>query len=164
MKAYVVDTNVPVVANGRTPQAGPGCAAACVEALGDIKEHGLIVLDDRNLILDEYMKNLSLAGQPGLGDAFMKWVFESQAVPERCEQVPITPRGGADDDFEEFPDAPALRAFDRSDRKFVAVALTSRRRPVIQDAVDSDWWDYRRALRQHGARIQFLCPEQFRGE
>ena len=82
-------------------------------------------------------------------------------MQERCEQVEITPIGGSDWDFEEFPLDSELGTFDRSDRKFVAVALASKNAPQILNAVDSDWWIHRNRLRQHGLVVQFLCQELF---
>lgn len=162
MSAFVVDTNVPVVANGRTPQAGPDCVTACVDALKAVIDGEGIVLDDAMLILTEYRGKLSMSGQGGPGNAFMKWVFDNQAVIQRCEQVHITAKGlNVRDDFEEFPTDCALATFDRSDRKFVAVALTSKRNPEVLNAVDSDWWKYRAVLNKHGVRIRFVCPGQF---
>ena len=158
MSAFVVDTNVPVVANGRSEQADPNCVIACIQSLQDIKSRGIVVLDDGMRILQEYRRNLSLSGQPGLGSAFLKWVWNIQAVDEQCERVPIRQRPEDDQDFEEFPRDPALAGFDRSDRKFVAVALASRKEPTILNAVDPDWWTYREALGKHGVRIRFLCP------
>jgi hypothetical protein len=124
---------------------------------------GLLVVDDRGVILREYMDHLSLSGQPGLGDAFLKWVWNVQAT-DRVMKAKVTPRGRDDDDFAEFPDDAALRSFDRSDRKFVAVALSSRRDPEVLNAVDSDWWNCREALQKHGIKLVFLCPEQFSKE
>ncbi len=40
MNASVVDTNVPVVANGKSAQADPDCVIACIKALTDIRERG----------------------------------------------------------------------------------------------------------------------------
>lgn len=160
MSAFVVDTNVPVVANGRAEQASPRCVFACVRALEGAYRDGVIVLDDGGRVLREYVKNLSRSGQPGAGDFFMKWVWQNQAVRERCEQVTITPRASDPEDYEEFPRDAALVGFDRSDRKFVAVALASSRRPTVLNAVDSDWWDFGAALAQHGVRINNLCPDQ----
>jgi hypothetical protein len=74
MRAVVVDTNVAVVANGRADHASLDCQQACLDALKSVKERGMVVLDDAMHILKEYMDNLSLSGQPGLGDAFFKWV------------------------------------------------------------------------------------------
>ena len=158
MNAFVVDTNVPVVANGRSEQASPDCVLACIESLEAVRSKGLVVLDDGMRILQEYMNNLSMSGQPGPGDAFMKWVWTVQAVTEHCERVTIQPKREDDQDFEEFPRDPDLTDFDRADRKFVAVARASRNRPTILNAVDPDWWTHREALRRHGVRIRFLCP------
>ena len=105
------------------------------------------------------MRNLSLSGQPGVGDAFLKWVWQNQANASTCEMIVIHPRGTSGEDYEEFPDDPALARFDRSDRKFVAVALGSNLNPDILNAVDRDWWDFRVSLEAHGVRITFLCHE-----
>jgi len=157
----VVDTNVPIVANGKSEQACSRCVNACIDALQDIYDTGGVVLDDRWRIISEYQNKLSSSGQPGPGDAFMKWVLNHKANVERCECVQITEhetRG-----FEEFPDDPRLCDFDKSDRKFVAVALASRNRPEILNAVDSDWWDARKALTDCGLKIRFVYPDQFSG-
>jgi hypothetical protein len=107
------------------------------------------------------MKNCSLGGQPGFGDKFLKWVFYHQASPDHCELVEIHPRDGSEDDFVEFPDDPALARFDRSDRKFAAVARASQYNPAVLNATDSHWWIHRDALGRHGIVIEFLCHEQF---
>jgi len=159
MSAFVVDTNVPVVANGRSEHADPDCVIACINALGAVIANGIIVLDDAMQILHEYMSNLSLSGQPGAGDAFMKWVWSVQADVDRCEQVLLTSCSPDSDNFHEFPDDADLADFDRSDRKFVAVALASRQKPVVLNAVDSDWAQSHVALERHGVTIDFLCPQ-----
>jgi hypothetical protein len=159
MSAYVVDTNVLFVANQASPQAGPQCVNACVNALRAAKE-GIVVLDDSWRILGEYGNKLN-PGQPGAGDLFLKWVHKNQTNPDHCEQVRLTLRSNDQDDFNEFPDDEALERFDRSDRKFVAVALASKNEPDVLNAVDRDWWDYREELKRHQVHIQFLCPGQF---
>ena len=164
MNAYVVDTNVAVVANRKSPQAGPACVLACVNSLEQIVRQGKVLLDDKRRILDEYMRNLSLSGQPGFGDAFFKWVWQNQANTKTCETVVIHPRDDSGEDYEEFPDDPALSKFDRSDRKFVAVAVASNCNPTVLNAVDRDWWDFRELLEAHGLRITFLCSGQFNGD
>jgi len=163
LNAYVVDTNVAVVANCNSPQAGPACVLACVNALEQIVRHGKVLLDDKRRILYEYMKNLSLSGQPGFGDAFLEWVWQNQANTDACGTAVIHPRNGSGEDYEEFPEDPALSRFDRSDRKFVAVAVASNLNPEILNAVDRDWWDFRVSLQAHGLRITFLCHGQFDG-
>lgn len=159
MKAFVVDTNVAVVANGRSRQADRDCVLACVDALDELIREGMIVLDEGSLILNEYRRNLRPSGEPGFGDKFMKWVHIHQAVAARCERVRITPQSAETDDFVGFPDDPALRSFHRDDRKYVAVALASRSNPEMLNAVDPDWWQHRDALARNGVRLRFLCPQ-----
>lgn len=163
MTAFVIDTNVAVAASGRADQASAGCVLRCIAALRDIRQNGVVVLDDGARILRQYMTNLSLSGQPGAGDVFMKWVWQHQAVVTRCEQVSITPLAEDPNDFEEFPRDDDLADFDRDDRVFVAVALASRRAPTILNATDSDWWESRDALSRNGVHVAFLCSELFEG-
>lgn len=159
MRAYVVDTNVPVVANGKSTQADPDCVMACVGKLKTVRNRGVVVLDDGMAILREYMANLNMAGQPGPGDAFMKWVFSVQADSRRCERVPLSERSDQPEQYEAFPDASELSDFDPSDRKFVAVALASTKQPEVLNAVDSDWANHYTALTANGLSVVFLCPQ-----
>jgi len=142
----IIDTNVPVVANGNSPQASPECVRNCARRLNEVTQHGKLVLDDKWLILQEYQNNLRSTGQPGVGDAFLKWVLTNYANPQRCEIVRITPKDYDQTDFQEFPDDPELEGFDRNDRKFVTVAISHPDRPPILQAVDVQWWQMRVAL------------------
>lgn len=159
MAAYVVDTNVPIAANGKS-HADPACVIWCIDILLVIRSEGVVVLDDGMRILSEYMGYLSMAGEPGAGDAFMKWVWNVQADENLCERVAITFRPDAGgESFAEFPDDPELVGFDRSDRKFVAAAIASHRNPVILNALDSDWAESYLALARNRLSIRFLCPQ-----
>ncbi len=158
MSCYVIDANVPIVANGKSGQADPECVIACAEILEKIYNSGTVILDDSMLILTEYMNHLNMAGQPGLGDAFMKWIWQVQADSRHCKQFHIEASRTDPDDFSEFPDDPRLKKFDRSDRKYVAVALRSNCRPEIVNAVDNDWADHYEALTDAGLKIRFICP------
>ena len=118
------------------------------------------MLDDSMRILSEYMAHLNMDGEPGAGDAFMKWVWSVQADQSYCERVTLSRvLGGDENDFSEFPEDRELRNFDRSDRKFVAVALASESNPHILNALDSDWANHYTALTRNGITIRFLCPE-----
>lgn len=157
MKSFVVDTNVGIVANDRDGERDPDCVLACVEALDDARQ-GRVVIDSGMRILDEYRRHLSPAGEPGLGDAFMKWLWDRQADTRHVEQADITPYSSDPDDFEQFPRDKNLVRFDRSDRKFVAVALAAACRPSILNATDRDWWEFRAGLEAVGVRVRFVCP------
>ncbi len=154
--SVVIDTNVLVVANGGHPPAANACVLACIEAL-EAARAGVVLVDDGGRILDEYARHASHAGQPGVGDRFFKWLWDHQAMAGSCSQVSIT--DDADRGFAEFPDDPALAAFDRDDRKFVAVALASGLRPPVLNASDSDWWEFDAVLKHHGVDVDYLCPE-----
>ncbi len=92
----------------------------------------------------------------------MKWVLTHQADPIRITRVSITPIPDSEDgnDFEEFPQHPGLRAFDRSDRKFVATANACPGKPPILQASDSKWQGWKTALGEAGITVKFLCPDE----
>jgi hypothetical protein len=158
---FAVDTNVLVVANVQSPQASPECVNTCIHQLREIQLNHTIVLDIEWHIMREYQAKANPAGQPGVGDAFLRWILINQANSERCEFVSITLKQEREDDteFEEFPNDPQLAGFDRSDCKFVAVALAHPEKPPILNAVDRDWWNYRHVLLNYDLRIIFLCQE-----
>ena len=156
----VLDTNVAVVSNGDTEQAGWDCVANCAAAIRRVIESQRLLVDELGLILDEYMRNLNISGQPGLGDAFFKFIWDNQANERHCRKVAATPN--SERGFDEFPDDPSLSQFDMDDRKFVAVAIASGSVPKILNASDTDWRDYRQELGRHGVEIEFLCPDLMR--
>lgn len=152
----LVDTNVPIVANGKSEQADDSLVEACIDAILELTRKGGLVVDDGGLIFEEYRQNLSFSGQPGTGDAFMKWVHDHQWNLDYCERRPITLLEGDDRVFAEFPIAAALQEFDASDRKFVAVAnATEPKRPILE-AVDFKWWGWKDALAVEGIEVIFL--------
>ncbi len=165
MNAVVLDTNVLVVANEREnpKERSQACVEACQDALMEIRNPDSpvpVLLDSQGLIWEEYSRYCTYKGQPGLGDAFFLWLFERQGDLRYCKKIDL--RNHPERTFEQFPADEALEGFDRSDRKFVAVALGYEEKALIYNAVDSDWWQYRQALAQHGVAIDFLCEEELR--
>ena len=156
----VVDTNVAKVANGESPQASPNCVNICTNRLERIMNGEMkLVLDADWIILDEYSRNLRSSGKPGTGDRFLAWCLRNWTTPEQCDLVSITPSEGSETNFEEFPKDPELENFDPDDQKFVAVALVHPEKPLILQAVDSQWLDFRDVLLQHGVRVEFICED-----
>lgn len=160
MMHWVVDTNVPRVANWPhdSTHASPECVLECVRRIRELTTRGGLLLDDGWRIIREYQNQLRSAGQPGVGDAFLRAVLTRYADPAWCTLVPVTPH--PERDFEEYPDDPDLAAFDRSDHKFVAVALAGPQPATVLNAVDRDWSEHRQALERNGLRIEFLCPAE----
>lgn len=160
-KICVVDTNVPKTANLATQpdpnsDVSDACVLACVEAVEHvIKKRGLII-DAADEIFDEYRQQLSIKGQPGVGDRFMKWVHDNRWSLPVAQRVHITQNG---DSYDAFPTHDDLSDFDRSDQKFVAVANAHKNKPPILQATDSNWWGWKDALADVGIVVQFLCPE-----
>ncbi|MBI5446419.1 MAG: hypothetical protein HY900_35045, partial [Deltaproteobacteria bacterium] len=157
----VVDTNVGIAANEKS-SASLTCVLTCVAALREVMTSGHIVIDDSWRIIGEYKRELLPDGQPGVGDLFLKWVLTNQWNPDRCTMVSITPKADDPEDFEEFPVHKGLTKFDRSDRKFVAVAAAHPAAPPILEATDSKWWGWKGALAECGIEVRFLCPAEIR--
>ncbi|MDR2897618.1 MAG: hypothetical protein LBU99_02300 [Spirochaetaceae bacterium] len=158
---YVIDTNVLVTANkSRTMKNEPkelhDCIRTCVDVLDSVKQTKQVVLDFDDEIFIEYINNLSLSGQPGQGDAFIKWLHQNRWSFPDSQRVKITKAG---DSYTEFSDHPDLADFDISDRKFVATANAHDEKPPILQATDSKWWGWKDALEESGISVQFLCPK-----
>jgi len=135
----LVDTNVPKTANlvmqpDPDSDVSDDCVQACIEAVEHIKiGQCVLVIDAGDEIFDEYQQQLSMRGQPGVGDSFMKWVYDHRWNADKVTQVPITKNGNS---YDEFPDHVGLNDFDPSDRKFVAVANAHPEKPPIVQATD----------------------------
>ena len=153
----IVDTNVAVVANGKSEQASEECVDTCIGRLEQIM-HGetKLVLDADWIILGEYSRNLHSRGAD-VGDRFLRWVLNNRIT--QCELVSITPIENSETEFEEFPTDPALKDFHSKDRKFVAVALAHSDKPPILEALDSGWLNFGDVLSRHGVRVEFICKD-----
>jgi len=148
----VVDTNVAIVANGRSDSnASIECHLAAIEFLNEMATNGCVIVDLDGEIQEEYRKHLKPSGQPGVGDRFYQLILLSS--PLRVQRIAL-PRHSTGE-YVDFPTDPALAPFDPSDRKFAAAAKKSSC-PVV-NATDSDWLSYESVLRSHGIRVQFLC-------
>ena len=160
-KKCLVDTNVPVNANLATnpepySDVPDECVLACIEAIEHIIKKRGLVIDEGNEIFDEYRQQLSMKGQPGVGDRFMKWVHDNQWGLPDTDRVTITKNG---ESYDQFPDHNGLNDFDNSDRKFIAVANTHPAKPPVLQATDSKWWGWKDALKEVGITVQFLCSD-----
>lgn len=155
----VVDTNVGMTANQRNAAASAACAAASARALHAVMKNGHVFVDDEGRIVAEYRKNLSAKGEPGPGDLFLKWLLTHEYSAERVSRVPLSERDDPED-FVELPKPPKGTCYDRSDRKFLAVAAAHAEHPPILQSFDSKWWGWREALAEIGVRIHFLCERE----
>jgi hypothetical protein len=152
-----------MVANGADAGASPQCVAASAKALLEVTSKGHLFIDDGGTIVAEYRKHLSAKGQPGPGDAFLKWVLTHEWSRVYVTRVRITRCDRGDgEDYEELPPPPPGIRYDPSDRKFLAVAAAHPEHPVVLQFLDSKWWGWRKSLAAAGVRLHFLCPRDSR--
>ncbi len=151
MRRFVVDTNVPVVANSRSKAGNvrtPSnqCRKATIEFLIEVLNTDKVLLDTAGEIQDEYHKHLNPRGQPGVGDLFYLQVLRS--APSKIERHEL-PKG-KDGEYVDLPRSLIEANFDRSDRKFAALAKRT-------NATDSDWLIHRKTMIEAGIRLKFVC-------
>lgn len=155
MTRCVVDTNVPIVANGPAAhnQDPPSveCREAAVRFLAGVLTSGKVLLDLGGEIQAEYSRHLKPSGQPGVGDRFYQEVLLS--APRRIERIHLPKRDNGE--FADLPQALIDANFDPSDRKFAALAR--REQVPVVNATDSDWLDHRVVLKENGIQVEFLC-------
>ena len=160
----VVDTNVATTANGMNDGASPGCVAASARALQQVTRAGHVYVDDGGEVVREYCRNLKRSGEPGPGDSFLKWLLQHEWGGQRVTRVRITAKEHDSDDFEELPTPDDGTVYDRSDRKFLAVAAAHQGRPHILQSFDSKWWGWRASLAKCGVTIHFLCEAEIKAK
>jgi hypothetical protein len=164
MSCVIIDENVAIVANdvtristGRPPltrQADDKCRLATIRRVRQVISKETVIVDSSDLVMRGYRRHLSGKGQPGVGDAFLRWVSDHLYDSTRVRQVPLT--SDEDGQFSAFPSDPDLRSFDRADRVFVALAIESGD-AVIVNAVDSDYRLHQSGLDRFGVRVEELC-------
>ena len=155
----VVDTNVAVAANGSHGAASRECVDASARALHGVMSGGHLFIDQAGQIVREYRDNLSAKGQPGPGDAFLKWVLTHEWGGVNVTRVPLTL---SDADLTEFAELPAPTngvRYDPSDRKFLAVSAAHPEHPPILQATDTKWWGWRESLAKARVPVHFLCGD-----
>jgi predicted nucleic acid-binding protein len=153
---FVIDTNVPVAANGRDTHANLACQLACVrflQAVASDRSNNQIVVDEYGLILDEYNSHLHFKGQPGVGDMFFKYLHDRMYDGAKVQVAAITP---IDDDTRGFDELP-VNQLDSSDRKFLATALSAG--AEIVNSLDTDWHCQRVFVAGLNVAVRQLCPD-----
>jgi len=122
-------------------------------------ESGHVFIDTDGRIVKEYRRRLSAKGQPGPGDAFLKWLLTNEWGEARVTRVKITPKMADADNFEELPAPSKGVIYDPSDRMFLAVAAAHPEHPSVLQSLDSKWWGWQESLQEVGITIHFICPD-----
>lgn len=153
----IIDTNVLVLADYGASHPDPDCALECVRYLRDTIGRTPVGLDAEGRILAEYKVNTVKGIQPGVGYQLLLYLYTNQHDPRWGRRVDLHDHPVRE--FDEFPESPDLQSFDRSDRKFVAVALACGEDHEIANAADSDWEIWLPALESNGVNVRFLCGD-----
>lgn len=158
----VVDENVLVVANDLSrlsrgleplcPEASEECRIACAEELYRLVEKGNVVLDGGSEYFDKYRAHCSLQGQPGVGDTFLRSVFERGYTPW-ATRVAIRDEQGNYTIPQEIMDS----SFDRDDLPWLAGCHRGPPRTSLINAVDSDYAEHADLLRKHKIVVREVC-------
>lgn len=154
MKAVIADTNVVLVSVGAF-EADGGCPTLqlktwCVDLVVRLMRGELeLVIDASREIVEEYFKKVP---QFPLGQEFIKWLSQNIWTGSTVRRVAIRKNKSG---YAEFPADPKLAEFDRSDRKFIAVAVADGGKSTICEATDGKWWKWAKALKSHGIRVAF---------
>jgi hypothetical protein len=161
---HIIDTNVLLVASAKDPNSPfedsdvpAEQQQAVLDWLMDFQKDGQrkMVLDQSFKIWDEY-HNKMIRGKD-LG---------SLVVAEKLQFARFV--GISYDEHGDgcLPAELEKVVHDRSDRKFVAVAvndLAQGGKSTIVNAVDSDWFDWEDALKPHGITVRHLIDDLYRG-
>ena len=164
MKHRIIDTNVPLKAAALHSESeiDRQCSLACLSFIKTLMESDdIVVLDTGREILKEYQKKINTHAEDNVASEFLMWIIRG-LMTGKVAQYQITKTG--DNSYEEFPSSPDLAKFDRSDRKFVALAKVDPTNPSIYNGSDTDWWDFREAFTKEGIHIVFLCEEYMRAK
>lgn len=158
-KAYILDTNVLIVANGReADHTSEDCESACRLFLKKLKDEGCLhLLDDEGEIWDEYKKYCRYKGMPGAGDAHFKWLADNMGNEKVVQQMELK------DEANKYPQIPSpdYDKFDKGDRKFLALAFEAIKEgytPIIINATDMrSWPKFKQELEKAGVEVEQLC-------
>ena len=116
-------------------------------------EEGTVAIDNNDAILEEYIKTIKPTGGQKAGDRFVIHVINHQYGEKRVQRTAVTP---IDDDRRGYEELPKNK-FDRSDRKFLAVAVVAN--AVLLNATDSDWHEHEELMHELEVEVGQLCPQ-----
>jgi hypothetical protein len=157
-KKVIVDTNVLIAANGKAPQVKQTGVEKCQIFVGSLFDDTIISIDSLNEIFGEYFSHLNRSGQPGIGDVFVKYLWDHQYDTGVCEIVELEHDNKYI--FTVFSDKEDLLHFDHGDLKFIAVFFGSEQSPSIYNACDSDWEQNKQLLDKYKVSVIELLTKE----
>ncbi len=158
MDEFVVDTNVPLIARGKSHMSAD-CELICAQFIEPfLRGRQILVIDDDFELIGEYMGQISTSGPANYDNRFLKWLFENQGNPNRVKQVKIN--HNITGSYAEIPASFTEFNIDPSDLKFIAVAIANFGKAPIAEASDSKWIGWEKELSDLGIKVVFLCKQE----
>lgn len=162
MTLAVVDENLLIVANDLTrrsrgvavccPEANDECRLNAVNELTRLVRMGGVILDIDDIFFTKYRSCSSMAGQPGVGDAFLKVVFERGYDPNWATRVLIV-----EGELYRLPEIILSSGFDRDDLCWLSAAYNSPQPSEVLNAVDSDYREWAEVISDAGISVREIC-------
>lgn len=152
----IMDTNVPVKASyplSECREEELELVGACIEFIHDLINNpkSKLVLDMDWEILGEYKDKVK---DTDMGKQFFRWLYTYINQMDVINDMVKLER--QDNEYVVFPKDKKLEKFDRSDRKFIALALTHNEKPPIIQAADGKWLEFTEKFKEYGIHIKFL--------
>lgn len=149
----IIETNILAGANRMADHLDETSQDRCIIFIKDYHQNAITYLDEDGFIMNEYRSYCNGSGRPNVGDYFFKWLWDNQHNENICKKVTVTAKDKDGYDFYELNEYTELSAFDKSDKKFVAVCVSAKCLPVIYNACDSDWDEYKETFLKYKIQI-----------
>ncbi len=164
----IIDTNVPLTAAGRNPQATETCVLSCGETISRILRGEIaIVVDTDDNAIAEYRNNMYPDPKGTPAGQFLMYLLMNRNHPRRVKSLSLLT--DAQGQFEDYPDKDdkwttrdsRCKQFDTDDKKWVALALRFKSEmgmdaPIV-NAADRCWIAFEAQLQSAGVHLETLC-------
>lgn len=167
----IIDTNVPLTAAGRNPQATDTCVLSCGETINQfLKGETVIVVDTDDNAISEYRNNMYPDPRGTHAGRFLMYLLMNRNHSHRVKSLSlVTDENGR---FEDYPDNEdkwttsdvRCKRFDPDDKKWVALALRFKSEmgtdaPIV-NAADRCWIAFEAQLKSAGVALELLCRDE----
>ena len=88
-RCFIIDTNIFIAANGMADHLTEQEMNKCKLFIGSLFDSSIVSLDLQGEIFQEYFNYMNRSGQPGISDAFAKYLWDRQYNKHHCEIVNI---------------------------------------------------------------------------
>ncbi len=167
----IIDTNVPLTAAGRNPQATSVCVLNCGEIISRIlKGEIVVVVDVNDSAIAEYRNNMYPDPNGTPAGQFLMYLLTNKNRSRRVKSVSLALDENGQ--FEDYPDSGdtwttgdvRCKRFDLDDKKWVALArrfrLETQANAPIVNAADQCWIAFEPQLESAGVKLETLCRDE----